>query len=146
MIRLLIVDDHEMLRETLHSVLGREFDIEIVAEAGNGEQALALTRTLRPDVVLMDLMMPVLNGIEATRRIVAHNPAMRVLAHSSHLERRLVRTMLDYGALGYISKSAGRTELLQAVRSVAAGTQFLCQETAALMAKAVPVRSFRSLA
>jgi two-component system NarL family response regulator len=146
MIRLLIADDHEALRAALRSVLGREPDIDIVAEACDGAQTLALVRQLLPDLVLMDIAMPVLDGIEATRLVIAQHPSVKVLGHSSHLERRLVRQMLANGALGYISKSAGRDELLQAVRSVAAGRSFLCQETAALMAQAGPMSNFSPLA
>ncbi len=145
MIRLLIADDHDMLRSTLRSVLSRESDIEVVAEACNGEQALALALALSPNLVLMDIVMPVMDGMEATRRLMLQRPDMRVLAHSSHLERRLVRQMLAHGALGYVSKNAGRDELLLGVRSVADGKPFMCQETAALMAQAGPMSSFTPL-
>ena len=145
MIRLLIADDHEILRSTLRTVLSRAPDIEVVAEACDGEQALALALALSPELVLMDIVMPVMDGLEATRRLLLQRADMRVLAHSSHLERRLVRQMLAHGALGYISKNAGRDELLRGVRSVASGTPFLCQETAALMAQAGPMSSFSPL-
>lgn len=146
MIRLLIADDHEHLRATLRELLGREADIEIVAEASDGEQALALTAQHVPHVVLMDLAMPVLDGIEATRLIVARHPTVHVLAYSSHLERRLVRKMLANGALGYINKGASRSELIRAVRSVAAGNAFLCEETSALMAQVGPLSQYMPLA
>ena len=87
-----------------------------------------------------------MGGMEATRRLMQQSPAMRVLAHSSHLDRHLVRQMLAHGALGYISKNAGRDELLRAVRSVAAGKPFLCQETEALMAQARPMSGLNPLA
>jgi two-component system response regulator NreC len=146
MIRLLIADDHEHLRTTLRELLEREPDIEIVAEAVDGEKALDLTGCFLPDLVLMDVAMPVLDGIEATRLIVKRYPAVKVLAYSSHLERRLVRQILANGALGYINKGASRSELLKAVRCVASGNSFLCEETAALMAQVGPMSQFMPLA
>jgi two-component system NarL family response regulator len=134
--RLLIADDHEVLRTALRSVLEREPDIEVVGEAGDGEAMLARARELSPDLVLMDIAMPGLNGIEATRRITGECPGAKVLAFSSHLERRFVEKMLEYGALGYVSKAAGRDELLQGLRAVAQGKPYLCRETAAMMGEA----------
>lgn len=145
MIRLLIADDHQHLRATLRELLERESDIDIVAEASDGEQALALAGQLLPDLVLMDIAMPGLDGLEATRLIVAQHPAVKVLAYSSHLERRLVRQMLANGALGYINKGVSRNELLQAVRCVASGHSFLCEETAALMTQVGPLSQFTPL-
>ena len=145
MIRLLIADDHGHLRATLREILEREPDIEIVAEACDGEQAVALAGQLLPDLVLMDIAMPVLDGIETTRLIVERHPGVKVLAYSSHLERRLVRQMLAKGALGYINKGASRSELLRAVRSVAAGQSFLCEETTALMAQVGPMSQYMPL-
>jgi len=134
-----------MLRDTLRSVLTRESDIKVVAEACDGEQALDLALALSPDLVLMDIAMPLLDGMEVTRRLLLQRPDMRVIAYSSHLERRLVRQMLAHGALGYVSKNTGRDELLRAVRSVAAGKPFLCQETTTLMAQAGPMSRFNPL-
>lgn len=135
MIRLLLADDHKIVREALRSVLDVELDIEVVGEAGDGEEALLLVRALVPTVVVMDIAMPGIDGIEATRRIVAERPDMRVLALSTHFDRRIVTQMLEAGALGYVAKAAGRDELLQGIRSVAAGKPYLCQEIAALLVK-----------
>lgn len=145
MIRLILADDHVIVRVSLRSVLEREPDIEVVGEAGDGEAMLVRARELAPDLVLMDIAMPLLDGMEVTRRLLLQRPDMRVIAYSSHLERRLVRQMLAHGALGYVSKNTGRDELLRAVRSVAAGKPFLCQETTTLMAQAGPMSRFNPL-
>jgi len=133
--RLLIADDHEVLRGALRSALEREPDIEVVGEAGDGETMLARARELSPDLVLMDIAMPGLNGIEATRRIRSESPGAKVLAFSSHLDRRYVEKMLEHGALGYVSKAAGRDELLQGLRTVAEGKPYLCREAVATMGR-----------
>jgi DNA-binding NarL/FixJ family response regulator len=135
MIRLLLVDDHKVVREALRSVLEREPDIEVVGEAGDGKAALALARELSPDVIMMDIAMPGIDGIEATSRIVAENPGIRVLALSTHFDRRIVTQMLEAGAVGYVNKAAGRDEMLQGIRTVAAGKPYLCQEIAAILVK-----------
>ena len=134
MIRLLLADDHNVVREALRAALEKEPDIEVVGEADTGEKALVLVRELSPDVVVMDIAMPGINGIDATRLIVAESPA-RVLALSTHFDRRFVVQMLEAGAIGYVSKSAGRGELLLGIRAAAAGKPYLCQEIAAMLVK-----------
>lgn len=135
MIRLLLVDDHKIVREALCSVLEREADITVVGQAGDGETALALVPELLPELVLMDIAMPGISGIEATRRIVAENPSVRVLALSTYFDRRIVTQMLEAGAAGFVNKAVGRDELLQGIRAVAAGKPYLCQEIASMLVK-----------
>lgn len=135
MIRLILADDHKILREALSSILEREPDIEVVGHAGDGETVLALARKLSPDVILMDIAMPGINGIDATRQIVAENPTVRVLALSTYTDKRFVVQMLEAGAIGYVNKSTGRDELLQGVRAVAAGKPYLPQDIAAMLVK-----------
>ena len=135
MIRLLLVDDHKIVREALCSVLEREADITVVGQAGDGETALALVAELLPQLVLMDIAMPGISGIEVTRRIAAQSPSVRVLALSTYFDRRVVTQMLEAGAAGFVNKAVGRDELLQGIRAVAAGKPYLCQEIAAMLVK-----------
>jgi two-component system NarL family response regulator len=135
-IRLLLADDHAIVRESLREILAREPDLDIVGEAGDGLAALALARDLAPDILLTDISMPGLDGVALAQRMRQECPGTRVLALSSHLDRRILTNMLDAGALGYVNKAAGRIELLSGIRAVASGNRFLCQQCAAmLMAK-----------
>ncbi|MCX7146147.1 MAG: response regulator transcription factor [Sulfuritalea sp.] len=137
-IRLLLVDDHSLMRAALRETLEREPDIEVVGEAGDGETALAMLHELSPDLVLMDISMPGLNGIEATLNIISERPGIKVLALSTYLERRFVAHILNAGALGYISKTARIEELLLGVRTVMLGKRYLSSEIAAVMANTPP--------
>jgi two-component system, NarL family, response regulator NreC len=124
-ISILIVDDHPMLREGLRFLLEREPDFVVVAEAGNGREAVLLSREVRPDIVLMDVQMPELNGIDATKQIVDELPDTRVLALSTYNSPEIVERMLEAGALGYVTKNSVRSQLLRAIRSLSQGKQFL---------------------
>jgi DNA-binding NarL/FixJ family response regulator len=124
-LRILLVDDHALLREGLRAILSRESGLEVVGEAGDGHAAVELARALEPDVVLMDVGMPGLNGIDATHRIKAECPHARVIALSTHSDRRYVRGMLEAGAAGYVLKVSAYDELREAVRAVAAGRVYL---------------------
>ena len=137
-IRLLLVDDHTLMRATLGTTLEREPDIEVVGEACDGETTLAKLRELTPDLVLMDISMPGMNGIETTLKIVSAHPEIKVLALSTYMERRFVAHMLNAGALGYISKTARIEELLLGVRTVMLGQRYLSSEIAAMMANTPP--------
>ena len=120
-LKLLIVDDHAMFRDGLRAVLEHADDMELVGEAGDGETAITLAAELEPDIVLMDLHMPGLGGIEATRIITAEHPRAKVIALSMYQDDRLITSMVGAGARGYILKDARVTELLQAIRTVADG-------------------------
>ena len=132
-IRVLLVDDHQMMRQGLRSLLSAEADIEIVGEAADGRTALELVRTLAPDVVVMDVGMPDLNGVEATRRIRAEHPSAKVVALSTHTDKRYVHHMLEAGACGYVLKIAAHVELLRAVRAASLGGTYLSSEIAGLV-------------
>lgn len=126
-IRVLLVDDHQIVRDGLRSLLGKQMDIEVIGEADNGRDALVLARELLPDVVVMDIGMRELNGIDATRQLKTEHPAVKVVALSMHSDRRYVSEMLAAGASGYLLKDSAFDELTLAIRSVAAGQMFLSQ-------------------
>lgn len=117
----LIVDDHFVVRSGLAASLEVEDDIKIIGEAKRGDEALAVYQRLRPGVVLMDLQLPGLSGVQATAALCAHDPHARILIYSTFAHDDEVQSALDAGALGYVQKSASRDELLAAVRKVAAG-------------------------
>jgi DNA-binding NarL/FixJ family response regulator len=124
-IRLLLVDDHAMVRTGLRELLNLEPDLEVIGEAPNGEVGVRLAGELKPDVVIMDLSMPVLGGTEATKQILARDPAARVLALSAHEDAGYARAVLSCGAAGYVLKRSASDELVRALRSVAAGETYL---------------------
>jgi two-component system, NarL family, response regulator NreC len=124
-INILLADDHTIVRQGLKLILSAHSDLHVVGEAANGKEAVELAAKLKPDIVLLDVAMPELNGIEATRKMVEANPRLRVLVLSMHKEAVYVRETLRAGARGYILKDAIDTELLNAVRSVARGDGYI---------------------
>lgn len=124
-IRILLADDHAVVRQGFKMILGSQPDFEIVGEAGNGNEALAMAESLGPDVVVMDVAMPELNGIEATRRLATSSPRTRVLALSMHKDSVYVREILRAGARGYLLKDAIDRDLLEAVRAIARGEGYI---------------------
>lgn len=127
-LRVLIVDDHGVIRGGMRSMLQSEPDIDVVGEAARGEEALEKARQARPDVVLMDISLPGISGIEATRRLKAEFPAIRAIILTVHDDEEFFFAALRAGADGYVVKSAEPTELLSAVRSVARGNLHLPPE------------------
>jgi two-component system, NarL family, invasion response regulator UvrY len=121
----LLVDDHVPTRETIKSLVDQERDLSVVAEAGTGEEALDLARDLLPDVVVMDIMLPGINGIEAARRMLAERPGTRILVLSNHSGTTLVQAVLKVGSLGYVRKNRAYEELIPAIRLVGAGQPFV---------------------
>jgi DNA-binding NarL/FixJ family response regulator len=133
----LLADDHSVLREGMRNLLEQEADIEVVGEAGNGYEAVAAVKTLKPDIVLMDVVMPRLNGIEATKQIKRSSPTIAVLILSAYDDDRYILGLLDAGAAGYLLKNATSREVVQAIRSVHAGEAVLHPAVAArLIARA----------
>ena len=124
-INILLADDHTIVRQGLKLILSAHSDLHVVGEAANGKEAVELAAKLKPDIVLLDVAMPELNGIEATRKMVEANSRLRVLVLSMHKEAVYVREILRAGARGYILKDAIDTELLNAVRSVARGDGYI---------------------
>jgi two-component system NarL family response regulator len=127
-IRVLLVDDHELMRQGLRSILDREEHVEVVGEAASGRAAVELARTLAPDVVVMDVAMKDLNGIEATRQIRAECPGVKVLALSSHSDSRYVSAILDAGACGYVLKANAYDDLRRALEAARQGKSYLCPD------------------
>ena len=124
-IRILLADDHAVVRQGFKMILDAQPDMEIVGEAGNGHEAVELAQKLKPDVVVMDVAMPELNGIEATRRVMEAVTHARVLALSMHKDSVYVREVLRAGARGYLLKDSGAADLVSAVRAVARGEGYL---------------------
>lgn len=135
-IRVLIVDDHAVVRSGLAAFLGVMSDFELVGEAGDGAEAVQRCKTLRPDVVLMDLMMPVLDGVAATQQIRALSPAPQVIALTSFPENGLVQNALRAGAVGYLMKNVSAVELAAAIRAAHVGRLTLSPEAAQALAQA----------
>src|SRR5258705_6981587 len=125
MIRILLADDHAMVRQGFRMILSSQPDMEIIGEAGNGREAVEMSEKLVPDVIVMDVAMPELNGIEATRKITAALPRSRILALSMHKDSVYVREILRAGARGYLLKDSIDSDLLAAVRAVAKGEGYL---------------------
>jgi DNA-binding NarL/FixJ family response regulator len=126
--RILLVDDHELMREGLRSILEGEANVEIVGEASSGREAVVLSRTLEPDVVVMDVGMKDLNGIDATRQIRREFPEIQVIALSSHSDSRYVSAILEAGACGYLLKANAYADLRKALQAARQGKNYLCAE------------------
>ena len=124
-IRVLIADDHAIVRKGIRALLATEADIEVVGEAADGKEAVEKAERLHPDVILMDLVMPGMDGIEATRRITTRQPEIRILVLTSFAEDEKVFPALKAGALGYLLKDAGPEELVRAIRQVYCGESSL---------------------
>lgn len=120
-IRVLLVDDHTVVRQGLRMVMSLEDDLEVVGEAANGREAVAAVASLTPEVVLMDLLMPVMNGVEAIRAIKADRPEVEVVALTSVLEDRMVVDAVEAGAAGYLLKETGPDALFEAIRAASRG-------------------------
>jgi len=134
-IRVVLADDHPLLREALRSTFERQEDIEVVGEAGDGEEAVKLSSKLKPDIVIMDIVMPNLNGIEATKQIRKVSPATAVLILTAYDDDRYVIGLLEAGAAGYMLKSARGQVLVDAVRTVCAGESVLHSDIIAKIIK-----------
>jgi DNA-binding NarL/FixJ family response regulator len=130
--KILLADDHKMMRDGLRSVLEKE-GMEVVGEAATGHEALAMTKRLKPDVVVMDISMPELNGIDATRRIVAEVPGVKIIGLSMNSDRRYVVAMFAAGAVAYLLKNSASEELIQAVRTVMSDLTYISPSIAAIV-------------
>ena len=126
--RVLLVDDHEIMREGMCALLRKHSEFDIVGQAADGRKALELVAELQPDVVIMDIGMPNLNGIEATRQILAQNPNIKIMALSTHSEGTIVARMIKSGACGYMLKESAFEELIDGIKLMLTGKVFLCSK------------------
>jgi DNA-binding NarL/FixJ family response regulator len=136
-LRVLLADDHDIMREGLRSLLEQERGMEVMAEADTGREAVDLALELRPDVVIMDVGMPDLNGMEATRQITKEAAGVRVIGLSMHSDRRFVEGMLRAGASAYLLKDNAFEELAEAIRVVASGRTYLCPAVAGVVVESL---------
>ena len=130
-LRVLLADDHKMFQQALRVMLEADPAIEVVAQITDGGEVIKRAAQTQPDIVCMDIAMPGLNGIEATRRLVAARPGIKVIGLSAHVDRRFVIEMLDAGAAGYVSKACAGEELLRALHTVARNQNYLCSQVSA---------------
>lgn len=132
-VKILIADDHQVVREGLRTMLEKDPDFEVVGEAADGKAAADLSRELSPDVIIMDVSMPVMDGIDATRQITARNSQAKIVALTVHPERPFMYEMLRAGAKAYLLKNSGYEELTRAIRTVMSGQTYLSPRVASTM-------------
>lgn len=132
-LRLLLVDDHKLILDGLKSLISKQPDLQVVGEAGDGFKAVSLVRELLPDIVIMDVSMPEVNGCDATRQIISEFPDVKVIALSMHSDRRFVLEMLKAGASGYMLKDCAFEELTRAISAVWKGQTYLSPQVAGVI-------------
>ncbi len=132
-IEVILVDDHSIVRQGIRAVISGAKDIHIVAEAFNGKEAVELAIEKLPDVVIMDITLPILNGLDASRQIIKKNKNIRVLILSMHENRAFIEKALDYGVKGYVLKESAADEMVQAVREIYAGRYFLSSKISTIV-------------
>jgi DNA-binding NarL/FixJ family response regulator len=132
-ISILLVDDHKIIREGLKSLLVQNVGLEVVGEAENGREAMEIAQQCKPDIIVMDVSMPELNGIEATRQLFAELPDTKIIALSMHSDKRFVAGMLKAGAAGYLLKNSAFDELVDAIKTVRGNETFLSSKIAAVV-------------
>jgi DNA-binding NarL/FixJ family response regulator len=136
-IKLIIADDHEVYRDGLKTLLARSKEIEVIGEASNGKELVILCKSMNPDIVLTDIMMPVMDGIEATTYLASSMPSVRVIALSMFNQDNLVLDMLKAGATGYLIKNANKDEILEAIQSVYRNIPYYCKSTSIKLARLI---------
>lgn len=141
-IQLIIADDHEVYRDGLKTLLDKSPDLQVIGEASNGMELVSLCHLKVPDVILTDIMMPVMDGVEATSVITKNFPAIRVIALSMFNQDNLILDMLNAGAMGYLIKNAHKNEILEAIKSVYRNTPYYCKSTSIKLARLIGVSQF----
>ena len=128
MIEVLIADDHQLLIDGIKTTLSDEPDLTIVGEAHNGLQVLKFLKSQKADVILMDINMPQMDGLDCTKAVTKEYPDVKIIALSQYAEKRFVKRMVKYGAMGYLLKDSGKEELLEAIRTVHNGERYFCKK------------------
>jgi DNA-binding NarL/FixJ family response regulator len=136
-ITILIADDHTLVRETWSFILNTDERFQVIAESGSGEEAVELAKQLRPNIVIMDINLPGMNGIEATQQIRKYSPASRILGVSLHTQPTYARKMIQKGAMGYVTKNSSREEMFKAIMEVQAGRRYICDEIKNILSEQV---------
>lgn len=136
-ITILIADDHTLVRETWSFILNTDPRFTVVAESGSGEEAVELAKQLRPNIVIMDINLPGINGIEATQQIRKFSPGSRILGVSLHTQPTYARKMMQKGAMGYVTKNSSREEMFKAILEIHAGKKYICDEIKNILSEQV---------
>ena len=136
-ITILIADDHTLVRETWSFILNTDPRFTVVAESGSGEEAVELAKNLRPNIVIMDINLPGINGIEATQQIRKFSPGSRILGVSLHTQPTYARKMMQKGAMGYVTKNSSREEMFKAILEIQAGRKYICDEIKNILSEQV---------
>lgn len=137
LIRVLLVDDHEVVRQGLIFFLDSQSDVEVCGQASSGREALELSRTLNPDVILMDLVLPDIDGIQVSQQILKRNQAIKIIALTSYIDEAKVTQALQAGMVGYVMKDTSSTELIRAIRSAVADEMHLAPQAAYQLSKSI---------
>ncbi|MCF8367664.1 MAG: response regulator transcription factor [Bacteroidales bacterium] len=132
-IQILLADDHQILRDGLRNVIEKSTHLKVIGEASDGREAVKLCYQLKPDVVVMDVAMPGLNGVEATRQILLENPDMKIIALSMHSNKRFISGMFKAGAYGYLLKDSDSDELITAIKTVARNQKYISQRISGII-------------
>lgn len=136
-ITILIADDHTLVRETWSFILNTDVRFSVIAECGSGEDAVELAKQLRPNIVIMDINLPGMNGIEATQLIRKFSPVSRILGVSLHTQPTYARKMIQKGAMGYVTKNSSREEMFKALTEIQAGNRYICDEIKNILSEQV---------
>lgn len=136
-VTILIADDHTLVRETWSYILNTDERFNVIAECGSGEEAVERSKELRPDVVIMDINLPGISGIEATQQIRKYSPASKILGVSLHTQPTYARKMIQKGAMGYVTKNSSREEMFKAIIEVQNGRRYICEEIKNILSEQV---------
>jgi DNA-binding NarL/FixJ family response regulator len=142
-IRIILADDHEIFRDGFKVMLKKQPSVQLIAEAANGEELITLTRELKPDVIVTDIKMPRMDGIEATKKLANDYPNIGIIALSMFDEENLIVDMLEAGAKGYLLKNAHKNEIIEAINTVNMGHTYYCDDTSAKLAQMIARSNFR---